>query len=127
MKAKRIDHVGIVVKDVDAAVETFKNNFGFSVSTTGKSAQGRNAFMPVGDVALEFMEVYIEEGPVARYQKQYGQGAFMLSIEVDDLAVAVADLRATGAKVSEPVGATAFVSTSSAHGVLIQLLQRDLL
>jgi methylmalonyl-CoA epimerase len=127
MKAKRIDHVGIVVKDVDAAVETFKQNFGFTVSRSGKSAVGRNAFMPVGDTDLEFMEVYIEEGPVARYQKQFGQGAFMLSIEVDDLEAAVAHLRALGARVSDPAGATAFVSTSSAHGVLIQLLQRNLL
>ena len=128
MAFKKIDHVGIVVKDLATATATYANNFGFKVDTTRGGdlpAMGiKNAYMPVGDIDLEFIQAVTDEGPVAAFAKERGEGQFLLSIEVDDLAASVAHLRGLGVKVSDPAGNLAFVSMKSTHGVNMQLVQR---
>ena len=128
MRVKRIDHVGIVVKDLDAALTTYARNFGFAadVSRGGDvAALGiRNAFMPVGESDLEFIQAVADEGPVAQFAKERGEGTFMLPIEVEDIDAAVERLRGTGARVGSPNNGVAFVSAKSAHGVNLQLVQR---
>ena len=129
MKAKRIDHIGIVVKDLDTALTTYGKNFGFTVdgSKGGEvAALGiRNAFMPVGGSDLEFIQPLGEEGPVAQFAKERGEGTFMLSLEVDDIDAAVEHLRGLGARVGNPNNGVAFVSMKSTHGVNLQLVQRE--
>ncbi len=128
MKAKRIDHIGIVVKDLETALATYSKNFGFAVDGSRGGdvpALGiRNAFMPVGASDLEFIQSTTETGPVAQFAKDRGEGTFMLSIEVDDIKAAVEHLRGLGARVGEPANGVAFVSMKSTHGVNLQLVQR---
>lgn len=128
MKAKRIDHVGIVVKDLDTALETYARNFGFAVDSSRGGAVPalgiKNAFMPVGGSDLEFIEATSESGPVAQFAKDRGEGTFMLSIEVEDINAAVEHLRGLGARVGDPNNGVAFVSMKSTHGVNLQLVQR---
>ncbi len=128
MKAKRIDHVGIVVKDLDTALATYSRNFGFSVDSSkgGEvAALGiKNAFMTVGESDLEFIQPLTSEGPVAQFAAERGEGTFLLSIEVDDIDAAVEHLRAAGARVGSANNGVAFVSAKSSHGVNLQLVQR---
>lgn len=128
MQAKKIDHVGIVVKDLAAALETYSKNFGFSADTSRGGelpAMGiTNAFMPVGESDLEFIQPMTGQGPVAKFAEERGEGQFMLSIAVDDLGAAVAHLRGLGVRVGDPAGGIAFVSMKSTHGVNLQLIQR---
>jgi methylmalonyl-CoA epimerase len=128
VKAKRIDHIGIVVKDLETALATYSKNFGFAVDGSRGGdvpALGiRNAFMPVGASDLEFIQSTTETGPVAQFAKDRGEGTFMLSIEVDDIKAAVEHLRGLGARVGEPANGVAFVSMKSTHGVNLQLVQR---
>lgn len=129
MKAKRIDHVGIVVKDIEAALATYSRNFGFAADASRGGelpALGiRNAFMRVGGTDLEFIQATTEEGPVATFAKERGEGTFMLSIEVDDLNASISELRALGARVGNANDGIAFVSPKSTHGVNLQLIQRS--
>lgn len=128
MKAKRIDHVGIVVKDLDAATATYARHFGLAVDASRGGelpALGiKNAFMPIGESDLEFIQPLTSEGPVAQFAAERGEGTFMLSIEVDDVAKAAEELRARGARVGNPVNGVAFVSMKSTHGVNLQLIER---
>jgi len=128
MKAKRIDHVGIVVSDLDAALATYARNFGFAADPArggDVAALGiRNAFMPVGGSDLEFIQPTTDSGPVAQFAKDRGEGTFMLSIEVEDINSAVEHLRGLGARVGDPNNGVAFVSMKSTHGVNLQLVQR---
>ncbi|MGH2634101.1 MAG: VOC family protein [Tepidiformaceae bacterium] len=130
MKAKKIDHVGIVVRDLGAAVATFEANFGFEADPArggDVSAMGiRNAFIPVGESDLELFESTASEGPVARFAQERGEGLFMVSIEVEDVAGAVAHLRGLGSRVTDPSPAgVAYVSMKSTHGVNLHLVQRS--
>lgn len=128
MKALRLDHVGIVVKDLDQAVATYARHFDLQVDPSRGGeipALGiKNAFMPIGDSALEFIQPLTDQGPVAQFAKERGEGQYLLSIEVDDLAAAVEHLRSLGCRVGDPNNGIAFVSPMSSHGVNLQLIQR---
>ena len=128
MKAKKIDHVGIVVKDLDQGLQTFANNFGFQPDASRGGEVERlgikNAFVPVGDSDLEFIQPTTDSGPVATFANDRGEGMFLLSIAVDNVAAAVEHLRALGYRAGDPAGNVAFVSMKSTHGVNLQLVQR---
>jgi len=129
VKANRIDHIGIVVKDLQQALQTYERHFGFRPDTTRGGdvpALGiKNAFVPVGNSDLEFIQPTSEEGPVATFARERGEGAFLLSIEVDDLEATVQHLRGLGARVGDARNGVAFVSMKSTHGVNLQLVQRS--
>jgi methylmalonyl-CoA epimerase len=130
MTAKKIDHVGIVVKDLPTALQTYERNFGFVVDATRGGdipALGiRNAFIPVGESDLEFIESTSSEGPVAKFAEERGEGTFMMSLEVDDIAATVAHLRGLGVRVSDPnPTGVAYVSMKSTNGVNLHLVQRS--
>ena len=128
MKAKKIDHVGIVVKDIDKGLQTFAENFGFQADGSRGGEVERlgikNAFMPVGESDLEFIQPTNDSGPVATFANDKGEGMFMLSLAVDDVTAAVEHLRGLGYRVGDPNGGVAFVSMKSTHGVNLQLVQR---
>ena len=131
MKATRIDHIAVVVKDLAAAVATYQHNFelekagGGAVPVLGI----QNAFLQIGDAQVELMTPTSATGPVAEFLDQRGEGMYLLSLEVEDLDEAVTHLQDTGARVRIAEGSAgqrlAFVSPKSTHGVLLQLLERD--
>lgn len=130
MKATRIDHVAVVVKDLEAAVATYQHNFELQKAGGGEvSALGiHNAFLQIGGARIELVTPTSATGPVAEFLEQRGEGMYLLSLEVEDLDEAVTHLEAAGARVRIAEGSTgqrlAFVSPKSAHGVLLQLLER---
>ncbi|KAA0239207.1 MAG: methylmalonyl-CoA epimerase [Chloroflexi bacterium CFX7] len=129
MKLKKIDHVGIVVKSLAEGVATFENNFGFRANPAKggevPALAMRNAFVPVGECDLEFIEPLSADGPIGKFAAERGEGVFMLSLAVDDISAAVEHLRGLGARVGDPNNGVAFVSMKSTHGVNLQLVQRS--
>jgi methylmalonyl-CoA epimerase len=130
MQAKRIDHVVIAVKDLEAALETYQHNFGLAKVSEGEvPALGiRNAFLQIGDAQIELMTPLTKQGPVATFLEKQGEGMYLLSVEVDSLNDAVAELQGQGIRVTVAEGTAgrrlAFVSPKATHGVLLQLLER---
>ena len=129
MNVKLIDHVGIVVKDLGAALATYERNFDLSADASrGGEVPAlaiKNAFMPIGCADLKFFSPTSEEGRVAKFVRERGEGIYMMSIEVDDLTSAIAHLRGLGARVGEPVNGLAFVSMKATNGGNLQLVPRD--
>ena len=130
MKAKRIDHIAIAVKNLDAAVAAYQHNFGLTKIRGGEvPALGiRNAFLQIGDAQIELIMPLTEQGPVADFLAKQGGGMYLLALEVDKLDDAIASLQSQGARVNVATGSTgqrlAFVSPRATHGVLLQLLER---
>jgi methylmalonyl-CoA/ethylmalonyl-CoA epimerase len=127
--AKKIDHIAIAVKDLDAAVKTFTGNFGFPIERMGEVPQLniRRAYLTIGDAWLELFQPTSEANPAARFISARGEGMYVLSLEVDDLAAAADALDKKGVKVnvqSIPNGPRlGFISPKQTHGVLLQLIQ----
>ena len=130
MQAKRIDHIAIAVRDLEAAVETYQDNFGLTKVKGGEvpSLGIRNAFLQIGDAQIELVTPLSEQGPIADFLAKQGGGMYLLSLEVDDLDAAIAELQDNGARVNVAQGSEgkrlAFVSPKATHGVLLQLLER---
>ena len=130
MKAQRIDHVVIAVKDLEAAVATYTHNFSLEKVREGEvPALGiRNAFLQIGDAQIELVTPLSADSPVGKFLQTHGEGMYLLALEVDDLDAAIAPLQAQGTRVNITTGSAgqrlAFISPRATHGVLLQLLER---
>ena len=127
---KRIDYLTIKIDDVAGAAQVWEATLGLKGRAPQSMVGVRSISVPVGDAFLELAQTE-GEGRYGDWLRQQAEGMCLVGIEVDDLAAAVAHLRARGAQVSEPQegGAPgvsfALVDTASAHGVPIALVQRS--
>ena len=127
-----LDHIGIAVEDLDAALAFYTEALGLEVDATEDvPSQGVRAhFVRVGSAALELLEATTEESPIRRFVARRGAGMHHITLRVDDIAAALARLKSRGIRLvdEEPregaEGAlVAFVHPASAHGVLVELKQ----
>jgi methylmalonyl-CoA epimerase len=127
-----LDHIGIAVDDLDAALAFYTDALGLEVDATEDvPSQGVRAhFVRVGSAALELLEATSEESPIRRFVSRRGAGIHHITLRVDDIAAALARLKAHGVRLVDETpregaeGAlVAFVHPASAHGVLVELKQ----
>jgi LAO/AO transport system kinase len=127
-----LDHVGIAVADLNAALSFYRDALGLEVEAPEEvvSQRVRAHFIPVGESALELLEATAEDSPIAKYVAKRGPGLHHLTLRVDDIRAALARLKAKGVRLIDEQpreGAhgslVAFVHPSSAHGVLVELKQ----
>lgn len=131
-RVKNLDHVVATVTNVEEAAQLYERNFGLSASEGGEISKFglRNAILPIGQAFVELAEPLNESSPIAQAIQEGGEGLYLVALEVDDLDAAVADLRAKGYRVTDPAEGSqptyrlAFVSPKSAHGALLQLLEK---
>ena len=128
-----LDHVGIAVKDLREALAFYRDALGLEVEAPEEvaSQRVRAHFIPAGESSLELLEATATDSPIARYVEKRGPGLHHITLRVEDIRAALAQLESRGARLidREPrpgaEGAlVAFVHPSSAHGVLVELKQR---
>jgi methylmalonyl-CoA/ethylmalonyl-CoA epimerase len=128
MRIRKIDHLGIAVKDLAAAVQAYEA-LGFAVEARHDvpTEKVRAAFLPVGESHLELLEPTDPSSVIARFLEKRS-GLHHVCVLVDDLAAALAELKARGVPVLDEiprVGAggcrVAFVHPRGAAGVLLEL------
>ena len=128
-----LDHIGIAVTDIAAALAFYRDALGLDVQTPEEVAtqEVRAHFIPVGEAALELLEATADSSPIAKYVARRGAGLHHVTLRVDDLEAALARLKARGVRLIDErprPGAhgslVAFIHPSSAHGVLVELTQK---
>lgn len=134
MKA-RLDHVGIAVKDLAAALEFYRDALGLHVEASEEvtTQRVRAHFVPVGEATLELLEATAPDSAIARYIDHRGPGIHHITLRVDDIDAALAQLTARGVRLVDEKarpgaeGArVAFIHPSAAHGVLVELKEAPL-
>ncbi len=134
MKVTRIDHVGIAVADLDAAIAMYESAFGMRcVHTEVNEEQGvREAMLEVGDSGsyVQLLQPLSPDSTIGRFLDRNGPGIQQMAYRVDDLDEVSSHLRAQGLRLlyDEPKGGTAgsrvnFVHPRSAGGVLVELVE----
>jgi methylmalonyl-CoA epimerase len=126
-----IDHLGIAVKSLDAALGFWEKQLGLTVSLRELVAVEKvhAAMLPVGDSRIELLEPTDSESVIGKFLEKRGEGIHHIAIKVPDLPAAIERLRASGARIlNEPrPGAGghlySFVHPSSTGGVLLELIQ----
>lgn len=132
----RIDHVGIAVPDLDAAIAFYRDSFGIvSVHEEVNEAQGvREAMLVVGDgsTRIQLLAPLNSDSTIAKFIDRSGPGMQQLAYTVQDLDVASEQIRARGMRLlyDEPRRGTAnsrinFIHPKDAGGVLVELVEHD--
>jgi methylmalonyl-CoA epimerase len=127
----RIDHLGIAVRSLDAALGFYQEQLGFDVSLreTVEREKVTVAMLPAGEPRIELLEATGPDSVIARFIEKRGEGLHHVALKVPDLAATVERLRMHGARLlNEPrAGAGGhlyvFVHPSSTGGVLLELIQ----
>jgi methylmalonyl-CoA/ethylmalonyl-CoA epimerase len=133
MTIMRIDHIAIVVEDLDAALATYRDALGMEVGRveTIPEQDVRIGFLPSGDSEIELLEPIHPDSGIARYLAKRGEGLHHIWLEVDDIRQTLADLKARGIQLINDTpqrgayGKVAFIHPKGANGVLIELVERD--
>jgi methylmalonyl-CoA epimerase len=127
-----LDHVGIAVSNIDAALAFFRDALGLEVALPEDvpSQSVKAHFVPAGPASLELLEATSSDSAIAKFLDKRGPGLHHITLRVDDIGAALAQLRERNVRLidAEPrpgaEGAqVAFIHPSSAHGVLVELKQ----
>lgn len=127
-----IDHVGIAVRDLDAAVAWYEATFGATVARRERvEADGVDeALLAVGGSYVQLLTPWTGESPVARFLDRHGEGVHHVAYRVEDCAAALDSVKAAGARVVDAHPRTgsrgttvAFLHPKGAFGTLIELVE----
>lgn len=127
-----IDHLGVVVANLERAVETYDKQLGFPV-TGGEELTDRGLavkFVDFGSSRIELIAPTREDSEVSGFLAKRGEGLHHVCVRVADIDRVLADMKARGARLineSAQRGAggsrVAFIHPKGTHGVLIELVE----
>lgn len=129
---KRINHVAILVEDMDTSLEFWHAILGIEPSqvTDNPSEAARIAFLPLGESEIELVQPTTTDSGLSRYLEKRGPGMHHLCLEVNDLQAILSKLKNAGVqlindepKVGQDGRLYAFIHPKSANGVLVELYQ----
>ncbi len=131
-KVLRIDHVAMVVEDLEATLAFWRDGLGLELSHTEDvpAEKSRVAFLPVGASEVELVNPTGDDSGLKRYLEKRGPGMHHLCLEVDDIEGMLKRLKDRGIQLinETPVDGLggkryAFIHPKSANGVMVELYQ----
>jgi methylmalonyl-CoA/ethylmalonyl-CoA epimerase len=129
---KKIDHVALVVEDIDAALMFWRDALGLTLDHVDENPREKSAiaFLPVGDSEIELVQPTSADSGVAQYLAKRGAGMHHICLEVEDIEAAIFELKEKGVQLIhlEPVVGDdgrkyAFIHPKAAFGVLVELYE----
>jgi len=132
MGIKRIDHIAIVVPDIEEAQSFYQDALGLELAHVEHVEEQKAivAFFPTGESEIELVEPTTDDSGISRYLNKRGPGIHHICIEVDDIEVTLAALKKRDIQLinEEPtIGSggkkIAFVHPHSTFGVLIEVYE----
>jgi methylmalonyl-CoA/ethylmalonyl-CoA epimerase len=131
-KLTELDHVGIAVRDLDAAVEWYDKMFGATVAHRERieSDGVDEALIKVADSYIQLLTPFRADSPLAKYMEKNGEGIHHVGYRVDNCAEVLEDVKAQGARVVDEHPRTgsrgttvAFLHPKTSFGTLIELVE----
>ncbi|HEX2623138.1 MAG TPA: methylmalonyl-CoA epimerase [Phototrophicaceae bacterium] len=128
----KVNHIAVIVADVDTALKFWRDALGLPLQHTAHidSEAVDIAFLPVGDSEIELVAPTTDDSGVAKYLAKTGGGLHHICLEVEDLEVTMAQLNAHGIQLINETPRThpdgrryAFVHPKSAGGVMVELYE----
>ena len=129
---KQIDHIGIVVHNIDESLKTYCNQLGFRLLERVAIPEQlvEAAFLDAGNGTIELIAPTDSTSGTARYLQNRGEGTHHICFSVDDIEAALAELREQGVRLIDETprqgvhGLVAFVHPKATHGTMIELLEK---
>ena len=129
---KKIEHIGIAVKDIEASNSLFASLFGEAHYKIEEvvSEGVKTSFFTCGPNKIELLEATKPDSPIAKYIEKKGEGIHHIAFAVDDIYAEINRLKSEGFTVLNETpkkGADnkliAFLHPKTTNGVLIELCQ----
>ena len=132
---KRIDHVAIIVRNIEQALEFYRDTLGIEPSEIKEvpTEQVRIAFLPMGGPGgseIELIEPTTSDSSLTKFLDKRGEGMHHICLEVENIDDALQEMLAKGAAVLDKQpriaaeGRAIFLHPKGTNGVLLELLQR---
>jgi methylmalonyl-CoA/ethylmalonyl-CoA epimerase len=128
----KIEHIGIAVSNLEAAIATYADLLGTPCYKTEhvESEGVKTAFFQVGESKIELLEATNESSPIAKFIAKKGEGIHHIAFDVTDIQASMQELSEKGFQLLNEVpknGAdnklVAFLHPKSSNGVLVELCQ----
>jgi methylmalonyl-CoA/ethylmalonyl-CoA epimerase len=128
----RIDHIGVAVEDLDAAIALHESTYGMALAHRETvTDQGVEAVLfDVGENHVELLRPLAEDTPVGKFLAGRGPGLHHVAYQVADIEATLAALKESGARLIDETPRTgirnsrvAFVHPKSSGGVLTEIVQ----
>ena len=133
MNISHIEHLGIAVKSLEAAIPYYEEVLGLKCYAIEEVADQKvkTAFFKVGQTKLELLEPTAEDSPIAKFLEKKVEGIHHLAFATDGVANALAEVEAKGVRLIDKAprkGAEglniAFLHPKSTIGVLTELCEK---
>ena len=130
MKVSRIEHIGIAVESLDAAIPYYETLLGTKCYSIEEVADQRvkTAFFKVGDTKIELLESTDPEGPIGKFLEKKGQGIHHIAFAVDNVNSALQEANEAGIQLIDKQGrkgaeglTIGFLHPKSTFGTLTEL------
>lgn len=130
-KVKQINHVAVVVDDMDKALSFWRDALGMELHGLRDvpAEKSRVAFLPLPGSEVELVQPTTADSGIAKYLARRGPGMHHICLEVDDIEGMMSQLKSKGVRLinEEPRAADgkkyAFIHPESTSGVLVELYQ----
>ena len=128
----RIDHIGVAVEDLDAAIALYEQTYGMAlVHRETVAEQGVEAvLLDVGENHVELLRPLGPDTPVGKFLARKGPGLHHVAYQVTDIEATLASLRDSGMRLIDETPRTgirqsrvAFLHPAATGGVLTELVQ----
>ncbi|GAH70148.1 unnamed protein product [marine sediment metagenome] len=128
----RINHIAILVEDIDSALTFWKDTLGLDLDHIKEipDQEARVAFLLSGECEIELVEPTSQSSGIARYMQKHGPGLHHICFEVNDILEILSQLKGKGVRLindSPQIDSEgkkyAFVHPESTNGVLIELYE----
>lgn len=128
----RIDHIAVAVKDVDAAIASYRKILGAELIEKAELSIMNNrmsaAYLRVGDGVVVLDGAVQPDGFIARFIEKRGEGLHHIGIVVDDLDEFVRELEAAGVRIAHreslgPLRREILLSPKDLCGVVVQVIE----
>ncbi|MBC6367360.1 methylmalonyl-CoA epimerase [Algoriphagus sp. AK58] len=129
---RKIEHLGIAVKDLEKSNELFQKLLGKEhFKTEIVEGEGvETSFFQVGETKIELLQATRPDSPIAKYLEKKSEGIHHIAFDVEDIHSEVARLKVEGFEILNEIpkeGAdnklVVFLHPRSTNGVLVELCQ----
>lgn len=132
MKPSHIEHIGIAVTDLNAAISLFEKVLGqpcYSIEEVADQ-KVKTAFFKVGETKIELLQSTDPEGPIGKFIEKKGEGIHHIAFAVEKIEEKLEQANSLGIKIIDTKPrkgaeglAIAFLHPKSTNGVLIEICE----
>lgn len=133
---KRIDHIAIIVRDIEQALVFYRDTLGITPGEIKEvpGEQVRIAFLPLGGPGgseIELIEPTTPDSSLTKFLEKRGEGLHHVCLEVENIDAVLAEMQEKGAPVLDKQpriaaeGRAIFLHPRGTNGVLLELLERS--